>query len=138
MIRTDYDLALLRLDYPIADPDTGLGVLVNATFNMATIMPICLPPNKQFKDTRRSAVAVGLGITAENPKEHRCFTDGNGPVVFQQCSESWVEPDRRELDDLGEYPHAEDRSQNRCSKEPPPSSKNELCNQFHEKILLLK
>ena len=64
-IRKDYDLALIRLDYPIADPDTGMTVLQGAKFSAQTIMPICLPSSTKFKDTDRSAIAVGMGISAE-------------------------------------------------------------------------
>ena len=63
--REDYDIALLRLDYPVADPDTGMGVLEGAMFNKETIMPICLPTSTMFKDTHRTAVSVGLGISGE-------------------------------------------------------------------------
>ena len=63
--RHDYDIALIRLDYPIADPDSGMTVLMNAKFDPETIMPICLPPHEMFRDTNRNAVAVGMGITAE-------------------------------------------------------------------------
>ena len=64
-MRVDYDIALLRIDYPIADPDTGLTVLHNRTFALDTIMPVCLPPNKLFRDTNRQAIAVGMGISGE-------------------------------------------------------------------------
>lgn len=61
----DYDLALLRLSYPVADPDTGLTLLNNRLFSKDSVMPICLPPNDKFRDTDRAAVAVGVGVTAE-------------------------------------------------------------------------
>ena len=82
--RKDYDIALIRLDYPVADERTGMciiwklfdqidkeryilqgmGVLEGAIFNSKTIRPICLPPSTTFNDTGRIAVAVGLGISA--------------------------------------------------------------------------
>ena len=61
----DYDIALLRVDYPVADEDTGMNVLNGIKFDPKKIMPICLPPNKMFQDNRRRAVAVGMGISAE-------------------------------------------------------------------------
>ena len=54
--RFDYDIAILRLDYPIMDERTGITVLKviksrrplfqDNKFNMDTVMPICLPKNK--------------------------------------------------------------------------------------------
>ena len=44
--RDDYDIALLRLDYPIMDEGTGATVLPGNKFDMNTLMPICLPKNK--------------------------------------------------------------------------------------------
>ena len=64
-IRTDYDIALLRLDYPIVDPASGMNVLNSTKFSPKTIMPICLPPHKMFRDTNRHAIAIGMGIIAE-------------------------------------------------------------------------
>ena len=55
----------MRLDYPVADPDTGMTVLEGAKFSKETIMPICLPTSLMFRDTVKTAVAVGLGITGE-------------------------------------------------------------------------
>ena len=81
--REDYDIAMLRIDYPIMDEGTGITVLQGNKFDTTTIMPICLPPNKgyvapntnkgpffwmfenRFRDTQRSATAVGMGITAQ-------------------------------------------------------------------------
>ena len=61
----DYYIALLRLDYPVTDSDTGMGVLEGTRFNKETIMPNCLPTSTMFKDTDKTAVAVGLGISGE-------------------------------------------------------------------------
>ena len=56
--RNDYDIAILRLDYPIMDEGTGITVLQvfkslfpllssqGNKFDKATLMPICLPKNK--------------------------------------------------------------------------------------------
>ena len=88
----NYDIGLIRLDYPIADPKTGMTILPGGpSFSMDSIMPICLPPNKDFKDTGVEAVAVGLGITAE-AETGRCFTDGNGPSAFQTCANQFGYP----------------------------------------------
>ena len=58
-MRDDYDIAMLRIDYPIMDEATGMTVLkvshYNTSlllylqgnkFNKDTMMPICLPSNK--------------------------------------------------------------------------------------------
>ena len=61
----DYDIALLRVDYPVADEDTGMNVLNSTKFDSKKIMPICLPTSRMFQDTDRQAVAVGMGISAQ-------------------------------------------------------------------------
>ena len=62
--RVDYDIALLRLDYPVMDAESGMTLMPNGNFSNETVMPICLPSNKHFKDTNRHATAVGKGVTA--------------------------------------------------------------------------
>ena len=136
--RTDFDIALLRLDYPIADFDTGLGVLQGTKFNTASIMPICLPPDKDFPDTNRQAIAVGLGIVGERDKKGRCFTDGNGPVVFQQCSTRWVLPNNLQMDEYNEFTYVNNMDGHRCSTEHPPSYLEPLCRKYHQRIQKLK
>ena len=64
-VRTDYDIALVRLDYPLADPDTGMTVLKDSTFDPKTVMPICLPPSDKFRDTDKTATSVGMGISKQ-------------------------------------------------------------------------
>ena len=63
--RVDHDLALLRLSYPVADPDTGLTLLAGATFSKDSVMPICMPFHKGMKDSKMTAFAVGVGRIAE-------------------------------------------------------------------------
>lgn len=141
VIRIDYDVALLRLDYPIKDPETGLGVLNSPGFDRKTIMPICLPPNADFKDTNRAGTAVGMGIKGEKGQSKRCFTNGKGPVVFQKCSPVYVyEHKRDERGDEDYYNAALHHSASApCEKEhPPPSSFNKLCKTFYDKIAKLK
>ena len=124
-----HDLALLRLDYPVTDLVTGLGVLSPKGFNKTTLMPICLPPSKNFKDAPRVASAVGLGLTAERGKSSRCFTDGNGPVVFQRCSWAHVPPENMNEtigQQTAEYPCIRD--------DPTPSASNKVCQTLHEAI----
>ena len=86
-VRKDYDIALIRLDYPLIDEESGecgpcficlfrpsfLGMTatVNNRFSKETIMPICLPSSDQFKDTNRRATAVGMGIKSERLQGHR-------------------------------------------------------------------
>ena len=66
-LRKDYDIALLRVDYPIMDDYHGLTVMRGNRFRPGEIMPICLPPRRSFQDTNKPATAVGMGITAEGP-----------------------------------------------------------------------
>ena len=46
--RDDYDIALLRIDYPTMDEGNGITVLPGNKFAKNTLMPICLPPNKGY------------------------------------------------------------------------------------------
>eukprot|EP00091_Calanus_sinicus_P018816 TRINITY_DN4424_c0_g1_i1.p1 TRINITY_DN4424_c0_g1~~TRINITY_DN4424_c0_g1_i1.p1 ORF type:complete len:190 (-),score=22.94 TRINITY_DN4424_c0_g1_i1:2-571(-) len=131
-IGEDYDIALLRLDYPIIDPDPLRRVLKNATFDPKTIMPICLPPDEQFTDNNRLGTVAGLGITGEAEKKGRCFTDGNGPDVFQQCAMKWVSPNNQEKDEYGMYPNTEGNG--KCSMGPTPSANDNVCKTFHEEL----
>ena len=64
-MRKDYDIALLRVDYPIIDDHHGLTVMRGNRFRPEEIMPICLPTSPSFKDTERPATAVGMGTIAE-------------------------------------------------------------------------
>ena len=64
-MRKDYDIALLRVDYPVIDDQHGLTVMLGNRFRPEEIMPICLPSSRSFQDTNKPATAVGMGITAE-------------------------------------------------------------------------
>ena len=81
----------------------GLTFLPGNKFDPETVMPICLPTKKSFRDTGRAATAVGLGITMYTEGSRRCFTDENGPEVFQQCATQWVGPGFQEKDNYGKY-----------------------------------
>ena len=131
VLREDYDIALLRIDYPVVDPDTGMNVLNSTEFIPDKIMPICLPPNKDFKDTERRAVAVGMGMSGV--QRSKCFTNGDGPDVFQQCSPRWVDPRMPEKDDYQQHQNVKKL----CYKGPPPSEMNKICKKFHEKLSIL-
>ena len=136
-------MALLRLDYPIADPDTGMTVLAaGPRFDPETIMPICLPPNSKFKDTSRLGYAAGLGIVGEGGEYStlRCFTNEKGPVPFQQCSRKYLlENETKILEDDGTFALVEDRLFSLCEREkPPPSSLDPLCFQFYDRINKLR
>ena len=126
------------MNYPVIDPDTGMGVLEEKIFNMNSIMPICLPPNKYFKDQNKRGVIVGVGIRAEKTKSTRCFTDGNGPEAFQQCSTLWVDEEMVNYRDDDKYDFAWEAPPKSCSKEAPPSIFNGLCKDYHQKITELK
>ena len=73
--RKDHDIALLRIDYPINDYQTGLdlsfslgetqkkvsfilgaNLLAKSKFNHDELMPICLPPSDKFEDTGKGKV----------------------------------------------------------------------------------
>ena len=89
----NYDIALVRLSYPVADPKTGLTILPNGPdFNLKTIMPICLPSDEDFKDTGIEATTARFGLSTAKHGKSRCFTDGNGPSAFQTCAPKFVDP----------------------------------------------
>merc|ERR1719233_2531439 len=109
-------------------------------FSSKTVMPICLPTNVKFKDTSRPATVVGKGINSAPKRQSTpiCWTDGNGPEMFQRCADKWVRSDKR--DQKNEYDLYEDvweRSAG-CEFNDPPSSLNEVCKHFHEKIKQLR
>merc|ERR1712032_1082699 len=101
---------------------------------MDTVMPICLPRNKGFRDTQRTATAVGMGIKR---RAKSCYTDGNGPEVFQTCSTKWIRNSDKSKDEYEEYKNT--YGSYGCEKsQPPPSSENAICKKYHEKIGQLK
>ena len=65
-------------------------------------------------------------------KTERCFTDGDGPAVFQQCALKWVLPHENYLDDYGKYETT--RGNGHCDMSNPPSFYDKICKSFHEKI----
>ena len=67
---------------------SGLTYLDNNKFHPKTVMPICLPTSEDFEDTNKQVMAVGMGITRDMKFQggKRCFTDGFGPEVLQQCA----------------------------------------------------
>ena len=69
-------------------------------------------------------------------RQQRCFTDGNGPDVFQKCALRWVQPHQKTLDEYGQYQNTEGNG--RCSKLPPPSVQDKVCKSFHDKIAELR
>ena len=109
----------------------GLTFLPGNKFDPETAMPICLPTKKSFRDTGRAATAVGMGIIAS---AKRCFTDANGPEVFQPCATQWVGPSFLGKNKYGRYKF----TQRGCMKTDPPSSLNEICRNYHQKIESLK
>lgn len=89
-------------------------------------MPICLPSNKRFNDSKRRVTSLG--------KEHIYrFTDGNGPEGFQPCALTWVGPSSRTKDFSGKF----DKVMTGCSTDPQilprslrpdaPRSAEDLC-----------
>ena len=137
--RKDYDIALLRLSYPVADPDTGMTILGKGPhFSKNTIMPICLPENKHFKDTNRMAYAVGMGLQGEKDNADRCVTDANGPVPFQRCASKYILQNETEIynDYNGGFLHTKYLLEgNECVFDSPtPSSLDPLCRKFYGPI----
>ena len=110
----------------------GLTYLHDNKFHPRTVMPICLPPSQDFDDTKKQAMAVGMGITRDMQFQNRkrCFTDGNGPEVFQQCAPEWVDRRTNTTDKYGKYV----RVQRNCLRGPPPSTSDQICKTFHERI----
>ena len=95
-----YDIALLRIEYPVMDSLTGMTLLkANKTFNDSEqVMPICLPKSKDFIDTNKEAFAVGYGAHTQTtkPLHLRCITGENGPDVFQECARNYFTPEQLE------------------------------------------
>jgi len=136
--RVDYDIALLRLDYPVMDAETGMTLLKEGIFSNHTVMPICLPTSDHFKDTERLGTVVGKGLRAA-PKGKSvsiCFTDGNGPEMFKRCATKWVRPDKRNVTNA--YDKLEEVVGPPCDFDDPPSSLDEVCKHFHEEIEKLR
>ena len=103
-------------------------------FDPSTVMPICLPSSQDFNDTERQATAVGMGVSRsidfkDFKDEKPCFTDGSGPEVFQRCAPYWVDDRYKKLDSFGKY-----RTTKGCFHGDPPSTNDEICKSFHEKI----
>ena len=69
-------------------------------------------------------------------KNERCFTDGNGPDVFQKCALEWISPDETGKDPYNRYEYTDGHG--RCSRHNPPSAHDKVCKSFHEKIAELK
>lgn len=146
-IRKDYDIALFRLDYPVMDEIHGLTILNSDgetkgnAFNPKTVMPICLPTGKWYKDEGLTVKAIGMGLNKEmigwNKNKKKCTTNGDGPEVFKRCSPKWVMERNGgfDQDDYGVYPYPN----NYCEKNlKPPSYDDEVCKVFHEQIDALK
>ena len=70
----------------------GLTYLGKNKFHHRSVMPICLPTSKNFRDNKRQVFAVGVGANWSGylgKKEgiaKNCFTDSSGPEVLQQCA----------------------------------------------------
>jgi hypothetical protein len=58
-------------------------------FEPRTIMPICLPPNDEFRDNPRQAKVVGVGLKKD--KDNKCMTDVNGPDIFAPCAPTFYQ-----------------------------------------------
>ena len=54
--------------------------------------------------------------------------------VFQQCAPEWVDERTKSKNNFGKF----DTLQRECSRMEPPSSSDEICRRFHEKIKEIK
>ena len=62
----------------------GLTYLPKNKFDHQLVMPICLPTSEDFQDNEKRVFAAGIGVN--RPRKQKCFTDGSGPEVLQQCA----------------------------------------------------
>ncbi|XP_023327706.1 uncharacterized protein LOC111700874 isoform X2 [Eurytemora carolleeae] len=146
-LRQDYDIALVRLDYPVMDEEHGIGVLKTVYgdhFHKNTIMPICLPP-PNFKDTGIQAKSIGMGRVKS---KNTCITDANGPVVYTKCAKQWVgyRPEDQLKDNItGNFLKMHtawiDKRSDRDTEtfncdvqNHPPSYLNKVCVEFNNKL----
>ena len=65
-------------------------------------------------------------------RKDKCFTNGNGPEVFQKCASKWVAPNEK----LNKWDKYNDQIQ--CTHAPPPSSYNTLCKAYYDKVESLR
>ncbi|XP_023349609.1 uncharacterized protein LOC111718292 isoform X3 [Eurytemora carolleeae] len=147
-LRQDHDIALVRLDYPVLDEEFGIGVLkteIGDGFSKDTIMPICLP-NAKVKDRMVKAMAIGFGRLREM---RQCLTDDSGPDVFAPCAKRWIGPkphDQEKTKDNKEYlkyhqavPEENQDGVFNCENNlPPPSSLDQVCVKFNQKLVDLQ
>jgi len=111
------DIALLRLDYPIADNLYGIGKYANYS---REIMPICL--TRDIDDTIvQRAIAVGFGVKREN---RFCSTNHQGPEAYKRCARQWM--------DLNNKTHKLQQVSGLllCQTRNLPSNKNKVCKAF--------
>ena len=54
--------------------------------------------------------------------------------MFQQCAPEWVDERTKSKNNFGKF----DTLQRECSRMEPPSSSDEICRRFHEKIKEIK
>ena len=84
---------------------------------------------KQFYDTKYYSLLVYIRTYLRKDK---CFTNGNGPEVFQKCASKWVAPNEK-LNKWEKY-----NVQIKCTHAPPPSSYNKLCKAYYDKVESLR
>jgi len=69
--RNGRDIALLELDRPIS-PNSQL-------------MPVCLPPGREFPDDHGHSKGYSEGWGTDTDKENQCMTGEEGPSPFARC-----------------------------------------------------
>jgi len=66
-----YNLALVRLSYPVADPDTGLTILHGFEFSEDSVMPLCLPSGSKTKKNvnKKKIIRYNPEVKRKNTEE---------------------------------------------------------------------
>ena len=73
---------------------------------------------------------MGIPRSMEFKDPRRCFTDGNGPEVFQPCAPEWVDGRTQSKNKFGQF----DKVLRGCLQEEPPSYRDHICRRFYEKL----
>lgn len=148
------DIALVRIDYPLVDESgsftkllllnlsfnpTGINLLEENKFKNDTIMPICLPPTKGFRDTGVYTSSISFKVSSfeihswlphqnykhvKEVKKYDCMTNNMGPEKFQRCANQWIKADSKEV---------EPDTDGTCIKEKGPPT-DDLCTKYKKEV----
>ena len=68
-----------------------------------------------------------------------CFTNEEGPEVFQPCAKAWAHPKWTQKDITGRYLNANVQPKDvPCERGNPPNNENLLCKNYFKKIKKLR